>query len=37
MRYEPSRHGWSIIRATLAPKPRGTPRVDDRRGLNGVL
>jgi hypothetical protein len=31
MRYELSDKEWSIIRAMLPTKPRGVPRVDDRR------
>lgn len=37
MRYELSDKEWSIIRATLPAKPRGVPRVDDRRVLNGIF
>ena len=28
---------WRVIRALLPNKPRGVPRVDDRRVLNGIL
>lgn len=28
---------WSIIEPLLPNKPRGVPRVDDRRVLNGIL
>jgi transposase len=28
---------WSIIAPLLPNKPRGVPRVDDRRVLNGIL
>ena len=28
---------WEIIRPLLPNKPRGVPRVDDRRALNGIL
>ena len=31
MRYELSETEWNIIRAMLPTKPRGVPRVDDRR------
>ena len=31
MRYELSEHEWGIIRPMLPNKPRGVPRVDDRR------
>jgi transposase len=37
MRYELSYQEWSIIRAMLPTKPRGIPRVDDRRVLNGIF
>ena len=37
MRYELSDQEWSIIRAMLPTKPRGIPRVDDRRVLNGIF
>ena len=37
MRYELSDKEWSIIRAMLPTKPRGVPRVDDRRVLNGIF
>jgi transposase len=37
MRYELSDKEWSIIRAMLPTKPRGIPRVDDRRVLNGIF
>ena len=37
MRYEFSDQEWSIIRAMLPTKPRGMPRVDDRRVLNGIF
>ncbi len=36
-RHELSDHEWSIIRPLLPNKPRGVPRVDDRRVLNGIL
>ena len=31
MRYELSDHEWAAIRPMLSNKPRGVPRVDDRR------
>jgi transposase len=37
MRYELSDNEWSIIRPMLPTKPRGVPRVDDRRILNGIF
>jgi transposase len=37
MRYELSDYEWSIIRSMLPNKPRGIPRVDDRRILNGIF
>ena len=37
MRYEPSDYEWSVIRPMLPNKPRGVPRVDDRRTLNGIF
>ncbi|MBB3290640.1 transposase, partial [Rhizobium sp. BK347] len=36
-RYELTEHEWSIISPLLPNKPRGVPRVDDRRVLNGIL
>lgn len=36
-RYELTDREWSIIEALLPNKPRGVPRVDDRRVLNGIL
>jgi transposase len=36
-RYELSDHEWSILSPLLPNKPRGVPRVDDRRVLNGIL
>lgn len=36
-RYELTDGEWSIIEPLLPNKPRGVPRVDDRRGLNGIL
>jgi len=37
MRYQLSDYEWSVIRPMLPNKPRGTPRVDDRRILNGIF
>ena len=37
MRYELSTHEWSVIRPMLPNQPRGVPRVDDRRILNGIF
>jgi transposase len=37
MRYELSNSEWSAIRVMLPNKPRGVPRVDDRRVLNGIF
>ena len=37
MRYELSDHEWGIIGSMLPNKPRGVPRVDDRRVLNGMF
>lgn len=36
-RYELTDGEWSIIERLLPNKPRGIPRVDDRRVLNGIL
>jgi transposase len=36
-RYELTEREWSIIQPLLPNKPRGVPRVDDRRVLNGIL
>jgi transposase len=36
MRYELSDHEWDVINPMLPNKPRGIPRVDDRRVLNGA-
>ncbi len=35
-RYELTDFEWSIIEPILPNKPRGVPRVDDRRALNGI-
>ncbi len=36
MRYELTDQEWAAIR-TLPNKPRGVPRVNDRRVLNGIF
>ncbi|AXB79336.1 IS5 family transposase [Novosphingobium sp. P6W] len=36
-RYELSDREWAIIEPLLPNKPRGVPRVDDRRVLNGIM
>ena len=36
-RYELTDQEWLIIQPLLPNKPRGVPRVDDRRVLNGIL
>lgn len=36
-RYELTDREWSIIAPLLPNKPRGVPRGDDRRVLNGIL
>ena len=35
MRHELTDHEWAVIRPMLPNKPRGVPRVNDRRVLNG--
>lgn len=35
-RYELTDYEWSIIEPLLPNKPRGVPRVEDRRVLNGI-
>src|ERR1700688_2240939 len=35
--YELSDFEWSVIQPLLPNKPRGVPRVDDRRVLNGIF
>jgi transposase len=37
MRYELTDFEWAAIRSFLPNKPRGIPRVDDRRVLNGTF
>lgn len=37
MRYELSDNEWNAIKPMLPSKPRGVPRVDDRRVLNGIF
>ncbi len=37
MRYELTDHEWAAIRPMLPNKPRGVPRVNDRRVLNGII
>jgi transposase len=37
MRYELNDHEWSAIKSMLPNKPRGVPRVNDRRVLNGIF
>jgi transposase len=37
MRYELTDCEWFAIRPLLPNKPRGVPRVDDRRVLNGIF
>jgi transposase len=37
MRYELADYEWTAIRPMLPNKPRGVPRVNDRRVLNGVF
>jgi Putative transposase of IS4/5 family (DUF4096) len=37
MRYELADHEWAAIKPMLPNKPRGVPRVDDRRVLNGIF
>jgi transposase len=36
-RYEITDYEWSIIQPLLPNKPRGVPRADDRRVLNGIF
>jgi transposase len=37
MRYELTDHEWTAIKPMLPNKPRGVPRVNDRRVLNGTF
>jgi transposase len=37
MRYELTDHEWTVIKPMLPNKPRGVPRVNDRRVLNGIF
>jgi len=37
MRYELSDYEWDVINPMLPNKPRGIPRVDDRRVINGIF
>jgi transposase len=37
VRYELTDHEWAAIRPLLPNKPRGVPRVNDRRVLNGIF
>src|SRR5688500_411511 len=37
MRYDLTDLAWAAIRPMLPNKPRGVPRVDDRRVLNGIF
>src|ERR1700709_2200861 len=37
MRYELTDNEWSAIKPMLPDKPRGAPRVNDRRVLNGIF
>src|SRR5262245_54995112 len=37
MRYELTDHEWAAIKPMLPKKPRGVPRVNDRRVLNGIF
>ena len=37
MRYELSDYVWAVIKLMLPNKPRGVPRVNDRRVLNGIF
>ena len=36
-RYDLTDFEWRVIEPLLPNKPRGVPRVDDRRVLNGIL
>jgi hypothetical protein len=37
MRYELADYEWAAIKPLLPNKPRGLPRVNDRRVLNGIF
>ena len=37
MRYELTDYEWTAIKPFLPNKPRGVPRVNDRRVLNGIF
>jgi transposase len=37
MRYELTDNEWAAIKPMLPNKPRGVPRVNDRRLLNGIF
>jgi hypothetical protein len=37
MRYELRDYEWSVVSPMLPNKPRGIPRVEDRRILNGIF
>ena len=37
MRYELTDFEWAAIKSLLPNKPRGIPRVNDRRVLNGIF
>jgi transposase len=37
MRYELTDYEWTAIRPMLPNQPRGVPRVNDRRVLNGIF
>jgi transposase len=37
MRYELTNYEWAAIKPMLPNKPRGIPRVNDRRVLNGIF
>jgi transposase len=37
MRYELTDYEWVAIKPFLPNKPRGVPRVNDRRVLNGIV
>lgn len=37
MRYELADYEWAVLKPMLPNKPRGVPRVNDRRVLNGIF